>query len=214
FPIYLRSNTTQNVLPPPNPPQQQPSQQKAPTRHNFNTYKVVKDLEGCGFTRGQSEAIMRSLEALLNNGSRIRSLMLSKASLENESYLFKAALSDFRTEIQINRKKNMTEMNSEIVEIQREVSHLKQKLQEDIATMKNSVQLDLNTRKVNVREEQKKMEINIHELNNKITIACGDIRTEIEAIKWETTRMALSMFSDSDHSVMTLMCPLKIILFL
>ncbi|CAG8754942.1 15250_t:CDS:2, partial [Acaulospora morrowiae] len=100
-------------------------------------------------------------------------------------------LSDFRTEIQINRKKNLSDIESETAELHREISNLKQKLQEDIATMRNSVQLDLNTRKVDVREEQKKMEINIHELNNKITISCGDTRTEIEAIKWETTRMAL-----------------------
>ncbi|RHZ50631.1 hypothetical protein Glove_494g11 [Diversispora epigaea] len=172
-------------------PPQQPMQQKVPTRHYFNTYKVVKDLEGYGFSRGQAEAIMRVLEALLNNSSRIRSFMLSKADLENETYLYKAALEDFRTEIQINRKKNLSDISSETAEIQREVSALKQKFQENIATMNNGIQLDINNRKAEVREEQKKMELSIQELNNKFTIASGDIRTEIEAMKWETTRMAL-----------------------
>ncbi|CAG8487075.1 2235_t:CDS:2 [Diversispora eburnea] len=144
---------------------------------------VVKDLEGYGFSRGQAEAIMRVLEALLNNSSRIRSFMLSKADLEN----------DFRTEIQINRKKNLSDISSETAEIQREVSALKQKFQENIATMNNGIQLDINNRKAEVREEQKKMELNIQELNNKFTIASGDIRTEIEAMKWETTRMALTV---------------------
>ncbi|CAJ0837725.1 2043_t:CDS:2 [Entrophospora sp. SA101] len=38
-------------------------QPESNTQYNFNTYKVVKDLEGQGLTRGQANSIMRCMEA-------------------------------------------------------------------------------------------------------------------------------------------------------
>ncbi|RIA95837.1 hypothetical protein C1645_816130 [Glomus cerebriforme] len=159
--------------------------------YNFNTYKVVKDLERQGFTRGQAESIMRGMEALLIDGFKIRSKLLSKADLENETYLFQASLSDLRTEMQIIRKNSLVDLSSENSLIQREVSSLHQKLQDDIGKMRHFIQLDLNNYKADIREEQKKKEIIIQGIDNKFTITSGDIRTDIEALKWETTRMAL-----------------------
>ncbi|CAI2176553.1 568_t:CDS:2 [Funneliformis geosporum] len=118
------------------------------SQYYFNTYKVVKDLEVQGFTRGQAESIMRGMEAKLINSS------------EN----------------------SLT---------QREVTSLDQKLHDDIGKMKHLIQLDINDYKADIREEQKKLEIKIQEINNKFTITYGDIRTDVEALKWEITRMAL-----------------------
>ncbi|CAJ0752151.1 7186_t:CDS:2 [Entrophospora sp. SA101] len=42
-------------------------QPESNTQYNFNTYKVVKDLEGQGLTRGQANSIMRCMEAVLIN---------------------------------------------------------------------------------------------------------------------------------------------------
>ncbi|PKC10001.1 hypothetical protein RhiirA5_289293, partial [Rhizophagus irregularis] len=160
-------------------------------QYYFNTYKIVKDLEVQGFTRGQAEAIMRGMEALLINGFKSRSKLLSKADLENETYLFQASLSDLRIEIQIMRKNSLVDLSSENSLIQREVSSLHQKLRDDIGKMRHFIQLDINNYKADIREEQKKKEINIQRIDNKFTISSGDVRTDIEALKWETTRMAL-----------------------
>ncbi|CAG8645731.1 5464_t:CDS:2 [Funneliformis caledonium] len=131
------------------------------SQYYFNTYKVVKDFEGQGFTRGQAKAIM------------------------------KAALTDLRTEMQMIRKNNLIDLNSENSLMQREVTSVYQKFQDDIGKMKHFIQLDINNYKADIREEQKKLEIKIQEINNKFTITYGDIRTDVEALKWETTRMAL-----------------------
>ncbi|GBB94170.1 hypothetical protein RclHR1_02300011 [Rhizophagus clarus] len=161
------------------------------SQYYFNTYKIVKDLEVQGFTRGQAEAIMRGMEALLINGFKTHSKLLSKADLENETYLFQASLSDLRIEMQIIRKNSLVDLSSENSLIQREVSSLHQKLQDDIGKMRHFIQLDINNYKADIREEQKKKELNIQRIDNKFTISSGDVRTDIEALKWETTRMAL-----------------------
>ena len=59
--------------------------------------------------------------------------------------------------------------------------------------MKNDIQLEMNTRKTDTREEQKTLEIRIQEVNNRLTIALGDLRTEMEGMKWEMTRRSLRM---------------------
>nr|CAG8527220.1 5301_t:CDS:2 [Entrophospora candida] len=130
-------------------------QPESNTQYNFNTYKVVKDLEGQGLTRGQANSIMRCMEAVLINSLKIRSELLSKVELENETYHYKAELTDFRIELEVSRKKNQTALMAEIASIQRD----------------------------------NKMAIAIQEVNNKFIIASGDIRTRIEAVKWEMTRL-------------------------
>lgn len=105
--------------------------------------------------------------------------------------MFQASLSDLRIEIQIMRKNSLVDLSSENSLIQREVSSLHQKLRDDIGKMRHFIQLDINNYKADIREEQKKKEINIQRIDNKFTISSGDVRTDIEALKWETTRMAL-----------------------
>ena len=106
--------------------------------------------------------------------------------------MFQASLSDLRTEMQIISKNSLVDLSSENSLIQREVSSLHQKLQDNIGKMRHFIQLDINNYKADIREEQKKKEINIQVIDNKFTISSGDIRTDIETLKWETAKMALS----------------------
>ncbi|KAG1468454.1 hypothetical protein G6F56_003820 [Rhizopus delemar] len=124
-------------------------------------------------------------ECKLNTASMRKQLFLS-SDLENESYLFKAALSELRTEIQVLRKNDMQMLQAELSLLIREVDILDQRLNEGISTMKNDIQMDMNNRKNETREDQKAMDMKIQEINNKFTIRLGDIRTEIEAVRWET----------------------------
>lgn len=67
--------------------------------------------------------------------------------------------------------------------------------------------MDMNNRKAETRTEIKGFDINIEvgftsvrisdradhiqkEINNKFTISLGDLRTEIESVKWDATRRA------------------------
>lgn len=68
--------------------------------------------------------------------------------------------------------------------------------------------MDMNNRKAETRTEIKGFDINIEvgftfghvgsranyaqkEINNKFTISLGDLRTEIESVKWDATRRAI-----------------------
>jgi len=79
---------------------------------------------------------------------------------------------------------------------------LSTRLREDIGLMKSDIQLDMNTRKAETREEQKSLEIRIQEVNNRLTIALGDLRTEMEAMKWEMTRRSLLTIFTSASAVL------------
>jgi predicted component of type VI protein secretion system len=70
--------------------------------------------------------------------------------------------------------------------VTREVEVLAQRLREDVATMKNDVTLDMNNRKNETQEEQKAIDMKIQEINNKFTVQMGEVRTELEAVRWET----------------------------
>ncbi|KAI8991287.1 hypothetical protein BDF20DRAFT_812620 [Mycotypha africana] len=155
--------------------------------HHFDTYELLTQLEQQGFTRKQAEVLMKGIKFRLREcTASMKQQLLLTSDLENESYLFKAALSELRTEVQVMRRNDMQKLQTELSVITREVEALEQKLNESMAEMKNEIQMDLNNRKNETKEDQKTMELKIQETNNKFTIRLGDIRTEIEAIRWET----------------------------
>ncbi|KAF9205886.1 Succinate--CoA ligase [GDP-forming] subunit beta, mitochondrial [Haplosporangium sp. Z 27] len=163
------------------------------TNHNFNTNKVVSKLEKDGFERGQAESIMRTIKALIgHHTTRVRKNMITKDNLENESYLFKAALTELRTELQILRKNDAAALAIKSEIISREIDSLNQKLGEDIANVKNDIAIDMNSRKSDVREEQKQLEIRIQSMSNHYMAQIGDMRTRMEAAKWETARKGMA----------------------
>jgi curved DNA-binding protein CbpA len=128
---------------------------------------------------------------LLNSTNKIRKNILTTGDLENESYLFKAALTELRTELQILRKNDAAALAIRTEIISREIDSLNQKLREDIANLKNDIAIDMNSRKSDVREEQKALEIRIQSMSNHYMAQLGDMRTKMEAAKWETTRKGM-----------------------
>ncbi|KAF9358082.1 hypothetical protein BGX34_009069 [Mortierella sp. NVP85] len=162
------------------------------TNHHFNTNKTVSNLEKKGFQRGQAEGVMRVLKAFIRqHTSRIRKNMLTKSDLENETYLFKAALTELRTELQILRKNDAAALAIKTEIISREIDSLNQKLREDIANVKSDIAIDMNSRKSDVREEQKALEIRIQSMSNHYMAQLGAVRTQMEAAKWETIRKGM-----------------------
>lgn len=155
--------------------------------HHFDTYEVLTHLESQGFTRKQAEVIMKGMKFRLREcTASVKQQLLLTSDLENESYLFKAALSELRTEVQVMRRNDMQTLQTDLSLITREVDSLEQRLSEGVADMKNEIQMDMNNRKNETQEDQKGMDMKIQEINNKFTIRLGDIRTEIEAVRWET----------------------------
>ncbi|KAL0079740.1 hypothetical protein J3Q64DRAFT_1810725 [Phycomyces blakesleeanus] len=156
-------------------------------QHHFDTYNLLQNLEQQGFSRAQAEVFMKGIKfKLRESAALVRQRLLLRSDLENESYLLKAALSELRTEVQIMRRNDTQMLQAEASMITREVEALGQRLNEDVALMKNEVTLDMNNRKNETREEQKAIDMRIQEINNKFTIQLGDVRTDLEAVRWET----------------------------
>lgn len=142
-----------------------------------------------------AEAIMQLTTASIQ-GKAAQSLevLLNRVQVENQRYLFTAALSELRTELQVRARNDAAALRSITTLLQREVDSLSQRMREDIERMKHDIQVDMNNRKGEAKEEQNSLDQEIQDLNNRFTISLSDLKTEIEqSIKWDLTRRALAL---------------------
>ncbi|KAJ3368528.1 Ubiquitin-conjugating enzyme 13 [Allomyces arbusculus] len=155
----------------------------------FDTYRMVTFLEHHGFTRAQAVCIMRVMNAMLADTiAQANRDMISKTDAENEIYLTKAALSELATELKMLRQNDHATLKSEIESIARDLDTLSQRSRDDISTIKSDITIDLNNRKSEMREEAKVRSMKIQEVNNKLTVLCSDLRTDIETMKFQSTK--------------------------
>ncbi|KAF2263672.1 hypothetical protein CC78DRAFT_267984 [Lojkania enalia] len=163
-----------------------------PYVHHFDTYGLVKDLAKSGFTQDQAITIMKAVRRILTvNMELARDGLVSKSSVENETYLFRAACSELRTEITHSRKGEIEKMRTERNQLQHEVDILNQRLSQETGNLKDELKGLFDDRKMAVRQEQRTQEAKIQELNYKITVALNsDARSEVEGLRWVLTRRA------------------------
>ena len=162
-------------------------------RHPFNTNRFVNTLETRGeFKRSTAEEIMRATKALLTVAEEDAARdLVAKTDLENEAYLFSAALSELRTEVQMTARTDGIALRSLNAQLQREVDSLSQKMREDMNSLKNDNQLDLNNRKEEASTDINTIEQRIMDTNSKFILLVGDTRAALEANKWIQTRRSI-----------------------
>ncbi|KAH7411565.1 hypothetical protein DE146DRAFT_241660 [Phaeosphaeria sp. MPI-PUGE-AT-0046c] len=163
-----------------------------PYVHHFDTYGLVRELHRSAYTREQSTTLMKAVRGMLiSNMELAREGLVSKSNVENETYLFRAACSELKTEIGNGRKSEMEKMRAERAQLQHEVDILGQRLGQETGTLKDELKGLFDDRKMAVRQEQRGMETKIQELNYKITVALNsDARSEVEGLRWVLTRRA------------------------
>ncbi|KAK9454402.1 hypothetical protein V1511DRAFT_501911 [Dipodascopsis uninucleata] len=161
--------------------------------HHFDTYAIFRSLHSAGFTDEQSIEIIKCMRGLLSHELiRAKETFLSQAEMENEAYLFDAACSELRTEIQSLRRNQTAVAQTETAALQRELALLRQLYTEEIDYMKNDINMELNERKNASNADARATEIQIQELNNKITIQIiSELRSAVEATRWQMTRRGL-----------------------
>lgn len=132
---------------------------KPPYVHHFDTYTLVKQLEGGGYSREQAITIMKAVRGLLAQNLDIaQDGLVSKSDVDNETYLFNAACSELSSEV-VNTQRNADEVSRQKrTLLQHEVDILSQKLSQDLMTLRDDVKGMFNDRKMAVREEQRRME--------------------------------------------------------
>lgn len=194
-PVHAKEDILDKVLemPAPTSPKKiAPPHLEAPRYvHHFDTYTLVNDLQKGSFSQEQSITIMKAVRGLLaENLELARQGLVSKSDVENESYLFRAACSELRTEIQSARRLNAEKMRSERTLLQYEVDILSQKVTQESLNLKDELKGLFDDRKMAARIEQTGTESRIQEIHYKITsVMAGEAKGEVEGLRWYLTRM-------------------------
>ncbi|KAG6872794.1 hypothetical protein C0995_006523 [Termitomyces sp. Mi166 len=157
----------------------------------FHTHSFFVALEKT-FPEETARSLMRATRALLvDRTGRVRSDGLTAKDLDNQAYLFRAALSELRAEITMMTKNDSAAIRASTAALRREVDRLDVKMKEDVDTLKHEIQMDVNNRKNETKSDHKQRDIAIEELLNKVIVSVSDLRTDVEEIKWENMRRAV-----------------------
>jgi hypothetical protein len=133
-----------------------------PYVHHFDTYGLVRKLSQSSYTSSQSITIMKAVrQTLLTNMALAREGLVSKSNVENETYLFRAACSELKTEIGNTRKGHMERMRTERGGLQHEVDILGQRLGQETQGLRDELKGLFDDRKMAVRQEQRSMETKV-----------------------------------------------------
>jgi hypothetical protein len=130
-----------------------------PYVHHFDTFGLVKKLNDGGFSPDQSTTIMKAVRTILaENMDLARRGLVSKSNVENETYLFRAACSELKTEVENNRKGELEKNRTRRALLQHEVDILGQKITQEVSGLKDELKGMFDDRKMTVRTEQRNME--------------------------------------------------------
>ncbi|PFH55783.1 hypothetical protein XA68_17623 [Ophiocordyceps unilateralis] len=171
----------------------QPQMAAPPYVHHFDSYSLVKQLQGGGYTQQQATTAMKGIRTLLaQNLDVAQESLVSKSDVENESYLFTAACSELSTEIKNNRRLQHEQTRQQRTVLQHEVDILTQTLNQELLTLNDNVRGMFNDRTMAVREEQKAVESAIQKINYKMSILLSsDCKSEIEGVRWILIRRSV-----------------------
>ncbi|KZT24465.1 hypothetical protein NEOLEDRAFT_1206619 [Neolentinus lepideus HHB14362 ss-1] len=150
----------------------------------FHTHRFFQVLEKT-FPTPIARGLMRATRALLvDRTGRVKRDGLTTKDLENQAYLFRAALSELRAEINVRHGNETGAIRSNTTNLRRDIDNLDQKMKEDIGTLKHELQMELDNRKTEYKTELKRQDILIEDVLNKSIVTLGDLRTIMEEVKW------------------------------
>ncbi|KAH9482907.1 hypothetical protein JR316_0005007 [Psilocybe cubensis] len=161
----------------------------------FHTHAFFTALEKT-FPEETARSLMRASRALLvDRIGRVRREGLAVKDLDNQAYLFRAALSELRAEMTMNTKNDSAAIRAATAALRREVDRLDVKMKEDIGNLKHEIQMELDSRKNEAKADLKQQDISIEELLNKAVVSVSDLRTDVEEIKWDIMRKTVVTLS-------------------
>jgi len=114
-----------------------PTPQPSYTNPPFDTHGFFKALEKT-FPTPTAQSLMRATRALLvDRLGKVRRDALTVKDLDNQAYLFRAALSELRAELSMDIKNESASLNSTMAALRRDVERLDVKMKEDIAHLRH-----------------------------------------------------------------------------
>ncbi|KAH8928900.1 hypothetical protein BT69DRAFT_1212214 [Atractiella rhizophila] len=156
----------------------------------------MQKLRDSGWNEESSEQVMRlARNHILEGEQRSRSQGVGKWELENEAYLFAAALSELRTEIQVKSRNDTQNLRTQAALLHRESDGLREKMREDFGALKTEIDYEMGNRKEESNQIGKELDLKIADFTNKHNVSVGDLKTEIEATKWIVIRRSISIIA-------------------
>ncbi|KAJ2691860.1 hypothetical protein H4R19_006270, partial [Coemansia spiralis] len=150
----------------------------------FDTHSMVNRLVEDGYSRDQATSVMALTKIKVYEAmERLKGNMLTKSDLENDAYLFRAALQELRTETQMIRRNDQSILESQAAAISRDIESLAQRLTDEIDNLRSDIQIELNNHKHDSSHEMKSLDMELHSLASKYQVVMGEMKTDIEAIK-------------------------------
>ncbi|KAI6119411.1 hypothetical protein EDD16DRAFT_941943 [Pisolithus croceorrhizus] len=129
-----------------------------------------------------ARSLMRATRALLADRlGRVRREGLTRKDLDNQAYLFRAALSKLRAEQTATSRSEITSMRERVSTIRREVDRLDVKMKEDLGNLKHEITNGARTlARTRARQNLKQRSMAIEEVLNKSIVQLGDLRAKME----------------------------------
>lgn len=163
--------------------------------NQLDTLYLYNKLSANGFDSKQSNVVIELLLDILDQEffESYNDRFLRKMELENQSHLFNAAETELRYSIQNARENSINERTLEMMQLDRDLNSFNDELNELIINLltKDS-KVDFNDQKIENTLLQRDINLRLKDCNNKIgTKIIGNIKSEIENLRWQTTRSGL-----------------------
>ncbi|OSX59181.1 hypothetical protein POSPLADRAFT_1078943, partial [Postia placenta MAD-698-R-SB12] len=161
----------------------------------FNTHHFYSVLE-MTMPPPIAHNLMNATRALLvDRLGRVKREALTSKDLEVQAYLFKAALSELRTETTMLTRNEAAAVRTATTAVRREVDALDVRMREDVATLKHDIQMELDSRKNETKDDLKRLDLQIEEVLSKSLVTLYDLRTEMEGVRWDNLRNSVAALS-------------------
>lgn len=162
-------------------------------KNYVDTMHIFNQLKKLGLSNGQSDLILQLInENLTFQLNKMNGKFTTAMEMENESYLFEAAQSELRIEINTSRELDLHTLENEKNSSDLLLREESEELNKFMIVSTNDTQVLINDQNSENTLLQKGIKMKIKDLDNKIsTNINSDIKSDIESLRWQTTRSGL-----------------------
>ncbi|KAH9062056.1 hypothetical protein EDB87DRAFT_1543507, partial [Lactarius vividus] len=158
----------------------------------FDTHAFFSVLDKT-FPTPTARSLMRATRALLvDRIGKVKRDGLTYKDLDNQAYLFRAALSEMRAEVTTRTRTETATIRAQSASLRRDVDVLSARLKEGIDGLKHEIQMDIESRRSEEKDAGKKVDLEIEALLNKSLVTLYDLRSDVEEVKWDNMRKSVA----------------------
>lgn len=163
-------------------------------QYHFDTRKFALQLERQGFSATQSEAVLKAVASVIDDGvQNLQSSLVSKEDFSKQTYQQKVDFAKLKSELLTLDKTDATRIATENERLITDIDKLRQKFKEELAKQQASVRLDLNLEKGRIREESAVQELKLAETSSRIDQELSNFKTQIEATKLQVVQWLIGV---------------------